>query len=340
MSKLKQRADGRYCKMVRGKVFYGNSEREVMRKIIEYEEKQKHGKTFQEVADEWWKLEVELLSPSTIRGYRKATERAVDHFRGEYISDITTADITKYLYRLGKVLGYAKKTVKNHKIILDRIFHFANVQCYIQYNPAREAEIPRGLTSTTRHPATPIDESAILNADTEQTWLLPITALLTGMRKGELRGLRWEDIDLDKRIINVRRSVWDYKGTVIKDPKTEAGIRKIPIPDILYARLEQCTNRKDYVFGDDKPISEKKYRVEYERFKKETGITATAQQLRKSYATLAASAAIPPEVLASIFGHKDVSTTFNIYAEVREERIQEATKNINVLAEKKGQKNK
>ena len=319
-TKLTQRADGRYRKIVDGVSFYGSSEREVFQKIKEYNEEKDRGPLFKKIADEWWTLEVENLSPSTVRGYKKAADRVISEFGNMRIKEIQTSDVSRFLYSLGKRLGYAKKTVKNHKIILNRIFHFAVVQGDILYNPAREAEIPRGLSETPRLPANPIEERKI--ASSGEIWLLPFMALFTGMRKGELRGLKWSDIDMKRRLIKVSRSIWDGGGTHVKTPKTKAGNRLIPIPEVLYRELEKYEEPADhYVFGGEKPITEKKYRYEYKKFQEATGITATAQQLRKSYATMAVGANMPHDVLASIFGHEDITTTLNIYAQVREERI-------------------
>ena len=71
-------------------------------------------------------------------------------------------------------------------------------------------------------------------------------------------------------------------------------------------------------------MTNKAYIHAYEKYKKITGIKATAHQLRKSYATMAVDANVPPDVLKTIIGHKDISTTLNIYAEVRDYRLQEA----------------
>lgn len=321
-SKLTKRKDGRFRKVVNGVAFYGYTEREIDKKILEYGEKKEHGPTFAEVADEWWRLEVERLSPSTEKGYKAATKRAVEFFGKKFVKEISTSDVTRYLHRLGR-LDYAKKTVKNHKIVISRILHYAVVECYIPFNPAREAEIPRGLSEKPRKPATKEEERKIIEC--ADVWLMPYMALLTGMRKGELRGLQWQDIDLEEGLIYVRRSVWDGGGTHIKAPKTEAGTRKIPILEPLKKELERHVGEPNkFVFGDDKPMSDKKFRYMYSKFQKQTGITATMHQLRKSYATMAVGADIPADVLKAIFGHKDISTTLNIYAEVRDERIKEA----------------
>jgi integrase len=325
---MKKRADGRYRKVVDGKTFYGETEREVYKKILEYTEKKARGASFCEVADQWWDVEVLQLSPSTVKGYQKATGRAKEFF-GEYlINEISAAEITKYLHVLARQ-GYSKKIVKNHKIVVSRIMHFATVECYIKTNPARDAELPRNLKEKKRKPATPDEEIAIRHTPPDE-WQLPYVALLTGMRKGELIGLKWKDIDLARGIITVSRSVWyGDGGSHEKSTKTEAGERSIPIVDALRDRLtimmETKHNPEHYVFGTgDKPLSEKAYRYRLKKYSENLGISATLHQLRKSFATAAVDAEVPPDVLKEIIGHRDISTTLNIYSEVREHRIKSA----------------
>ena len=65
---MKKRADGRYRKVVDGKAFYGDSEREVYKKILEYTEKKERGCTFAEVADKWWSEVYDSLASQTLRG--------------------------------------------------------------------------------------------------------------------------------------------------------------------------------------------------------------------------------------------------------------------------------
>lgn len=325
---MKKRADGRYVKVITDPKthkrisFYGQSPREVNQKILKHESVVTKGFTFDEVADEWWEVEVEKLAPGTIRGYKYATERIKDEWDSIYISEILPSDINRFLLDLAKK-DFAKKTVKNHKIIINRIFHFATVQGYIKSNPARDAELPRNLKQSVRHPATVSEEQIIKKS--AHVWFLPYLALTTGMRKGELLGLRWEDIDLDNNVIHVRRSVYYNPNPQIKAPKTEAGFRKIPIiPSLRKELIKRKGKHKHYIFGDESPMSDKAYRHAYRMFQKETGIEATAHQLRKSYATMAVDANVPPDVLKTIIGHKDISTTLNIYAEVRDYRLQEA----------------
>lgn len=326
---MKKRKDGRYRKIVDGVCFYGETERDVYRRILEHTEKQIRGKLFSEVADEWWNIEAEQLSPSTVRGYRKATERVLDFFGDIYVSDVSAADITKFLHYLARA-GFSKKTVKNHKIIVSRILHYATVECYIKTNPARDAELPRNLSEKKRKAAPQIDEIKIKNTPLDD-WQLPFVALMTGMRKGEIIGLKWSDIDLSAGIINVSRSVWyGDGGSHVKSTKTDAGERVIPIVDDLKVRLTEIIERdrpdpNHFVFsGSFEPLSEKAYRYRLKKFNEKYGITSTLHQLRKSFATAAVDAEVPPDVLKQIIGHRDISTTLNIYAEVRDHRIKSA----------------
>lgn len=325
---MKKRPDGRYVKVITDPKthkrisFYGKSPREVNQKILKHESIVTKGFTFDEVADEWWDTEVEKLSPGTARGYKYATERIKAAWEGIYISELLPSDINKFLLDLAKK-DFAKKTVKNHKIIINRIFHFATVQGYIKHNPAHDAELPRNLKQTVRHPAT-VSEEQIIKQSVD-VWLLPYLALTTGMRKGEMLGLKWEDVDLEKNVIYVRRSVCFVPQPVLKMPKTEAGIRKIPIIPSLHEELKKRKGKaKDFVFGGESPMTHRAYCRAYKKYKAATGVEATAHQLRKSFATMAVDSNVPPDVLKAIIGHKDISTTMNIYAEVRDYRLKEA----------------
>ena len=344
MPRLKKRADGRYCRSIidttgKRKFFYGVSEREVEAKIREYEEAQNREVTFSRVADEWWDYTSERISPTSVRGYRVAYEKAKDFF-GEYaIGDVNALDITRYLALLGN-LNYAKKTVKNYKIVLNRILHHAVISGYISTSPARDAEIPRGLKQNRRTAAKPDDEDLIRKS--VGVWLLPYTALMSGLRKGELLALQWKDIDFDKNVIHVTKSLYYANAPAIKSTKTEAGTRDVPILAPLREELVKVKDKPEhFVFSDtgEKPLSAKRFRTLLTHYQEQTGVTSTLHQLRKSFATAAARYGVPPKVLQSILGHKDFATTMNIYAEVRDESLQDAARLLertDYMGKKKG----
>lgn len=323
---MKKRSDGRYRRIVNGITFYGKTAREVERKILEYTAQKEKGRTFEEVAREWWREAYDQLSPTSIRGYRVAYQRAVAEMGEMYLNNITAAHVSLYFQKLAKK-NFAKSTVKNHKIVLNRIFNYALINGYINNIPSQGVEIPRGLKVKRRTAASVEDEERIRN--TADVWVLPYLALMTGMRKGELLALKWGDIDFEKNTISVNKSLYYEGGAHIKSPKTEAGRRIVPLLSSLKTVLTPLRgNDEHYVISDDgeHPISQKRFRVLFKKYSETTGVTATLHQLRKSFATVAVQNNISAKVLQSIIGHKNISTTLDIYAEVRNDAIAEAGK--------------
>jgi integrase len=321
---LKKRADGRYVRTIKdertGKriYFYGTSEREINKKIFEYQTKCEKGRLFSEVADEWWDEAYERISPNSVKGYKVAYRRALEYFGDIPICNITPKDIGLWMRKLAK-LKFSYKTVKNHKIVVSRILQTAVMDGDIDYNPANQAEVPRGMPQKIRTPACENDE--IIINKTADMWLLPYTALMSGLRKGELLALQWKDIDFENNLIHVSKSVY-YDGNIpkIKAPKTVAGIRPVILLSGLREELEKRKGAPDeFIFsldGGKTPYTESRYDKLMKDYKKATGITATAQQLRKSFATKAAASNVDTKVLQRVMGHTDIRTTLGIYASV------------------------
>jgi integrase len=328
---MKKRKDGRYRKIVDGVNFYGSSERELMRKIREYEDRRDEGPTFLDISDEWWGDTYDVLSPNSVKGYKAALKRANAQFGDMRIKDITTPNITAWLKRLGN-LGYAYKTVKNHKIVVSRIFQHAISLGYLNYNPATLAEPPRNLSKKKRPPATAEDERKVRAS--AHIWLFPFAALMTGLRKGELLALQWKDIDFNQDEISVTKSVF-YSGNTpkIKAPKSEAGIRTVILLDELKAELiKRKGDPEGYIFSEDggkTPYKEMRYDVLMKNYQKQTGVAATAHQLRKTFATIAAASGIDKKVLQRIMGHTDIRLTLDVYSSVRDSAWDDAKTKLN-----------
>lgn len=341
---MKKRADGRYRRKLVDKngknvYFYGETQREVNLKIMEYKEREAHGRPFSAVAEEWWGDALENISPTSVRGYRVAKERAIEEWGSTAIREINARMIGAYLFKLAKQ-GYAKKTVKNHKIVVNRIFHHALMMGDVEHLPTVGVEIPRGLQETRRKAASTDDEDIIRNS--ADLWIMPYMALMTGLRKGELLALQWKDIDFEANHISVTKSLYWEGGAHIKTPKTESGNRIVPL---LKPLKEELLKRKgsadDYIISDDgaKPLSQKRFRTLEKHFKEATGITCTMHCLRKSFATIAVRENLPPKLLQAIIGHKNIQTTLDIYAEVRKESIDISGEILNnAFSHKRGQK--
>lgn len=150
--------------------------------------------------------------------------------------------------------------------------------------------------------------------------------MFTGMRRGEVLGLRWEDIDYERMLISVQRNVtFPSNQPVITTPKTQHGVRQIPLDKALIALLDKADDDIGFVIGGNVPITLTSYRNTYARIEKRVNLNgATAHVFRHSYLTLLDEAGVDPKTLQSIAGHGDINTTWNRYVHGRIKAIKDA----------------
>jgi integrase len=179
-------------------------------------------------------------------------------------------------------------------------------------------------------------------AERHRLGALVIVAISTGLRLGELLGLRWENVDLDARTISVERSLARVKGKFLPlDPKTEKSSRHGIIPkravDALrhrravqtserWAAGDAWQNEHDYVFTT--PKGRELYSGDAMRllrsFLDEAGLPRIRfHDLRHTYATLALQAHVPMKVVQEALGHSSMLITANLYSHVTPGMIEE-----------------
>ena len=326
---LKKRKDGRYVKVIldaktKKKVYiYGKSRAEVNKKLLEYEAREEHSQLFGTFANEWLDDKYDTYAAQTLRGLIPAFKRIVEAFEEQSIKDITPKDILSFLNQLAEE-GLSKKTISNHKCILKQILDAAVVEGYISINPCLSVKVTKGAESKKREAASPSDEAAILRS--ADVWLFPVIALCTGMRKGEVLALQWKDIDFENNTISVTKSIYHVGHTArIKAPKTVKGIRTVPlVAKLKEILLPKRSKPEHYVVSGEAPMKEYQFEKRYRDFQTATGITATAHQIRHSFATVAIENGVPMKSVQEILGHQQISTTLDIYTDFRDAAIREA----------------
>ena len=150
--------------------------------------------------------------------------------------------------------------------------------------------------------------------------------MLTGVRIGELCGLRWGDIDLDNSLVYIRRTVGRIADlsseterktkVVVTEPKTKNSIRTIPLPESLVDMIR--SKRKDpmnyFLTGTSKPTEPHTFYTRYKTFLRKSGLNSyTFHAIRHSFATRCVECGFDIKSLSEILGHSDVKTTMNLY---------------------------
>lgn len=189
------------------------------------------------------------FKPSAIRSYEATVEaRLRSTFGTRKLTDLHRNDVQDYAEELLSE-GLDPSTVRNVLMPLRVLFRIAIRRGEVAINPTHDLELP-ATEGTRERVADPIEANALLEALTEVDRPLWATALYAGLRNGELRALRVEDVDLEAGALRVEHS-WDpVEGAV--DPKSKAGVRTIPISDHLRGYLEALLESREegLLFGE------------------------------------------------------------------------------------------
>ena len=149
-----------------------------------------------------------------------------------------------------------------------------------------------------------------------------LIAMVTGLRIGEVCGLKWEDVDTDKGTLSVERSVkricvpGEKSVLEISEPKTASSIRVVPIPEAIIPILEKERKAPEIYLssGKEKPLEPRSYRQKYIRILDSLGIEHhTFHDLRHTFASRCINHGGDARAVADILGHTNVEMTLNVY---------------------------
>ena len=338
---LTKRKDGRFMKTktINGKKisFYSSepterkAERDIERQMLEYSHRESLGKKLSEVCDEWEDVHYKSIKAQTEQRYKSYVKRFSHFFDGEYIKKITASDIERFLQSM-VLEGFSTKTIKDQASIVKQIIRYAIIKGYTKENPAQYITPPKGKAKVIREALTDDDVKKIKSDRFSDFGKIAYFLLYTGLRKGELLALTYGDIDYKNATISINKSV-EHIGNKprISTTKTQAGVRLVPLPDVLRPIVKQGKHKNtDLIFSEDGELMHKSYfREHWIRHCKSIGIDATPHQLRHTYATMLFEWNISEKDAQSIMGHSDISITHNIYTHIRESRITNTINSIN-----------
>lgn len=192
--------------------------------------------TFREAADEYIESKRNVLSPSTIKGYKAAVSMFSERFTGKNVSDITQVDIQKEINILAA--WRSPKTVRNYHGFISAVLGMFNPGLKIN------TTLPQKVKN---EPYIPSDEDVrrILDAASGTRYEIPIVLACYGMRRSEICALTPEDIDGDVIHINKALVQDENREWVVKATKTTESTRDIVVP----AEICEKIKKQGYVYN-------------------------------------------------------------------------------------------
>jgi integrase len=273
------------------------------------------------------------LKNSTLNKYTNIVKSRIDpFFADKNIADIKVSDVKKWLYGIDDV---GSKSKRHYLGVLSGIFQEAIYDEVIEKNPVRFVKLPKYDKPDIR-PFNSDEVQKIMSnvKDNNFKYYLAI-AFYTGMRSGEIIGLKKEDIDFTNKIINIKRSRNKFGEST---PKTRGSIREVPIIELLepYIKKLYALHEHEYLFITQfkKPYLDtnvfvakfwlpllKKLKIDYRR----------PYNTRHTYATnMLYNNLVSPVQLAQLLGHANTQMVYDVYVSYIESNYKDFDRSMSI----------
>lgn len=349
----------------------GKDERDALRKLakLEAELSSTGGRlmdgaiTVKKWSEEWMDVYIKPLdiTDKSIAMYRQK----LDHYILPAIGAMRLKDVKDiHLQKLLNSANTSKSTAQKVKITLQKMFKQARKSHLIPFDPAEDLVLPKAPEGKGRS-ITDYERRKILEvAEYHRGGLYILLVLYCGLRPGECIALQWKDIDLQENLIYIRNAAESGNSQNIKGPKTSAGIRAVPIPDVLRPKL--CKPKGgDFLPVLSQPLGNKQHTESslndlWHNFKRELDIRMGAKVyrnkiishcyevnpllepqadweslipycLRHTFCTDCQRAGVPLNVAKYLMGHSDITVTANIYTDTTPDVVSAAATSLNTL---------
>ena len=387
-AKYKKRPDGNYQtsitigrrpdgKPIR-KTIYAKTIKELDAKAAEYRQQLERGTlssnekmTFGELAALW----ISEYKPTVEGNTRKMYASLLDnHLLPELaavkLKDLKPHNLQSIINRLAGN-GYAEKTLKKIKVTGTQILDLAVDNDLIFRNVFAKVEIPH-IEAEERRALTQEEIDLITSTYTGHRMGIPALLMLyCGLRRGELVALTWGDIDLKAKTVTVNKAVFfDGNAANLKGTKSKAGMRTVPIPDMLIPILKgrRAASLMVCPSSTGEMMTQAAFKRAWESYWRYLNIQAggsdkkrgknvngkptwlpavhaidniTPHMLRHTYCTMLYDAGVDVKSAQRFMGHADIQTTLRIYTHLSEEKEQAAVDALNAhLGKQKAEKNR
>ena len=324
------------------KTVYGRSEREVLEKLRDLRRAADQGRdltrsspTLSVWLDEWLRIKAaDGIRPSTMRFYRQLIE---NHIRPELgtvrLDKLTPGDVRGFVSDRSES-NLALATVAHLLRLLRNALGEAERLDLVTRNVAKAVRMPQ-VESYHPHTLTIEEARALLDVVRDhRLQALFSMALVLGLRRGELLGLAWSDIDFEQATVHVRHSLQRVDGALrLVEPKTRASSGLVVAPSGLLDILSRHRARQGaerlalgtawpgtslvFTSTTGTPIEPRNLSREWDKVRRAAGVPEMRlHDLRHSCATILTAIGVHPRVIMQMLRHSDIGISMNVYAHV------------------------
>jgi integrase len=353
-----RKADGSYLR----KTIYGKTKKELELKIAEITQQVHQGiyvaedkTSFGDMTEIWLTQYNPTANEKWI--YRQEcviNKHLLPALKFMKLKDLKTYHLQSIINQMAKG-GLSTSTMKKAKQTAVRILNVGVENDLIVRNVFTNVKVPTVEPQERR--ALTEEEKELVN----NTWhghrmgCAAMIMMYCGLRRGELLALTWKDIDLDKKVLSVNKSVYVVKNQPqIKKPKSKAGIRDIPIPNVLADILCEIRHNCPLVCPDTqgKLMSDTAYRRAWNSYRHYLNLQAggrdasrsrkkiqavdniTAHMFRHTYASILYEAGVDIKSAQRFLGHADIEMTLAVYTHLTKFKEEQAVSSLNAHLDK------
>lgn len=294
---------------------------------------------------EWVEAYLDLrrpeLAPRTLEQYADLVNRYIVPALGPLpLADLSSLAVAKLVANVQA----------NHPRTAQLVHRFLSAACkravaygLLAANPVAAVAAPRHRRADPRW----LDAEgvhALLSRTVGSRWHIAWSlALCLGLRRGELAGLKWRDVDLDKRLLTVSQQVQLIGGRIVTGPpKSDAGLRSLPLPASLSAELAMWRRAQRAPIGpecyvlschaDGGPVTPGALNHALARDMQRAGLEPiNLHGLRHTMATMAVAQGVHLRVLQALLGHANISITADTYSHIVPSALRDAVDAINEI---------
>lgn len=286
-------------------------------------------RTVSELFDEWFTAVKLKVKSSTFSCYHmKVTKHILPSFGNSAYDKLDVSTVHEFIQNKLKE-GLSAQYVSDIIIVFKCMAKYiSKVHGYV--NKLENVILPKKEKNDTKFLSKSEQEKLCHSAlnNTNKTKLGIILSYYTGLRIGEVCGLKWKDVDFNKHTLNIKRTVQriyekDSTKIIIDFPKSISSVRTIPIPKFL---IDILKTHKTYdsafvLSGTDKLIEPRTMQYRFKSFLKKLNLpSVNYHSLRHMFATNCIELGFDVKTLSEILGHRTVETTLNRYVHSSMER--------------------